>query len=40
MKKNQFNQTKLSLAIGFIFLLAMPSWSQDAKLEIEQKPLP
>ncbi len=40
MKQNPFNQTKISFAIGVILLMAMPSWSQNVKLEIEQKPLP
>ena len=39
MKKLTTSHKSFSLLLGLSLLTAVPSWSQDAKLEIEQKPL-
>jgi hypothetical protein len=39
MKKLTKSNKSFSLLLGLSLLTAVPSWSQDAKLEIEQKPL-
>jgi len=39
MKKLTSSPKSFSLLLGLSLLTAVPSWSQDAKLEIEQKPL-
>ena len=40
MKKLTTSHKSFSLLLGLSLLTAVPSWSQDAKLEIEQRPLP
>jgi hypothetical protein len=39
MKKLTTSHKSFSLLLGLSLLTAVPSWSQDAKLEIEQRPL-